>query len=170
MISLSTLADIGVARRNADSIVLVIICMHIHTCYNGCHLVYLLWTQERLCANDLWGRSHLPSSISTPSRSRSIQSGPPHKNTPAATAAIAPIPAAPSPAFGVGIATPGLPVPDPPAPLVVSSPITLRMILNWSDTCSSLNCFTPVGSASYQSGLLKYVVAASSFVTSAGML
>lgn len=52
-----------------------------------------------------------------------------YKNTPAATAAIAPNPA-PSPALAVGTANPGLPVPVPAAPVVASSSMILFTMLN----------------------------------------
>lgn len=49
-------------------------------------------------------------------------------------------------------------------------PITLRRMLNWSDTCCSLNALAPLGSAVYQSGFVKYVGVVVAIVTSVGIL
>ena len=53
--------------------------------------------------------------------------------------------------------------------VVALESMTDLTMLNWSETCCSLNALTPLGSAVYQSGLEKNVVVVPSLVTSAGM-
>lgn len=85
-----------------------------------------------------------------------------HKNTAAATAAIAPNFASKN-ACAVGLASPV------DVAVVRPAEITLLTILNWSSTCRSLNALAPLGSAVYQFGREKNVVVVSATVTSAGM-
>jgi hypothetical protein len=53
--------------------------------------------------------------------------------------------------------------------VVARAAMTDLTILNWSETCCSLNALAPLGSAVYQSGFEKNVVVVPSLVTSAGM-
>lgn len=86
----------------------------------------------------------------------------PHKNTPAATAANAPNFVSRK-ACAVGTAAP-----VEPAVLAPAAMTDLTM-LNWSETCCSLNALAPLGNAVYQSGFEKNVVVVSSLVTAAGI-
>ena len=84
-----------------------------------------------------------------------------HKNTAAATAAKAPNLASSSPP---GVATAAAAV-ELAVPCSSPPPMTDRTILNWSETCCSLKARTPLGSAVYQSGLVRKVCVGPSIVT-----
>jgi hypothetical protein len=86
----------------------------------------------------------------------------PHKKTAATAAAIAPNLASKN-ACDVGTAAPV------DLAVVALESITDLTMLNWSETCCSLNALAPLGSAVYQPGLEKNVVVVPSLVTSAGI-